>query len=131
MKGEEIKKITDILEEYPAVKLGYVFGSRARGDVGPLSDYDIAVYAEERDKIKLGQLRLGLHTRLVQAVSNDNVDVIMLNTAESPELKYNIISQGKLIYEQEPYKVLVEPRILNEYFDLRYFLLKYNLTKAP
>jgi len=53
----------------------------------------------------------------------------MLNLIEGPELKYNIIKEGKLIYEKEPYKVLIEPRILNEYFDFRMSLLRYNLTK--
>jgi hypothetical protein len=58
------------------------------------------------------------------------IDIVILNLARSPELKYQIINGGRLIYEKEPFKVLIEPRILNEYFDFQKMLLKYNLTEA-
>jgi len=60
----------------------------------------------------------------------DKVDVVILNLTDSPELKYNIITQGRLIYEKEPYRIIVEPRILNDYFDFRSLLLRHHLTKA-
>ena len=45
---EELKgikgKITPIFKDYPEIKLVYFFGSKARGEGGPLSDYDFAVY---------------------------------------------------------------------------------------
>ena len=49
---------------------------------------------------------------------------------EMPELKYNIISQGVLLFERGPHRIVVEPKILNEYFDFVYLLRKYKLTKA-
>ena len=55
--------------------------------------------------------------------------MVILNLAESPEFKYDVIKNGKLIFEREPFKVVVEPRILNEYFDFRDLLLRYDLTK--
>ena len=67
--------------------------------------------------------------KLSQKVGTDNVDVVVLNDTESPELKYSIVKEGKLIYEEEPYKVFIEPKIFNEYFDFIYGLRKYNLTR--
>lgn len=125
------KSLEDLFRKEPLVKLVYLFGSRARGDAGPLSDHDFAVYADTQDSQTSFMLKINLQSEISAALGTDAVDVVMLNTTESPELKYNIISEGKLIYEQQPSKVIVEPRILNEYFDLRYFLLKYKLTKAP
>jgi hypothetical protein len=61
-------------------------------------------------------------------LKTDAVDVVMLNDLENTEMKYFIIAHGKLIFEREPYKVLVEPRILHEYFDFREMLLRYKLT---
>jgi len=56
--------------------------------------------------------------------------LLILHTVETPELKYNIIAEGKLIYEKEPYKILVESKILNEYFDFYNLFARNNLTKA-
>ncbi|MEK7125409.1 MAG: nucleotidyltransferase domain-containing protein [Patescibacteria group bacterium] len=126
----DYQAVKETLAKYPAVKLAYLFGSRARNEAGPLSDYDFAVYAEERDLYKLSDLRFSLMADLSRLVGSDAVDVVMLNTADSPELKYHIIADGQLIYEEEPYRVLIEPRIMSEYFDLKDFLQRYQLTKA-
>lgn len=107
----------------------YFFGSRAKGKEGRMSDYDFAVYLDEKDaKLRFGT-KLNLMSKLSQRIGADNVDVVILNDTESPELKYNIIKEGKLLYEEEPYKVFVEPSILNEYFDFISGLKKYGLTK--
>ncbi len=95
-----------------------------------MSDYDFAVYLDEPDRKAAWNTRLDLLARLQQRLGTDDVDVVTLNTTKSPELKYNVIASGKLLYEQEPFKVLVEPRILHEYFDFRFMLRKYGLTKA-
>lgn len=39
-----LDRLRDSLIRIPQVKFAYVFGSHARGDVGPLSDIDIAVF---------------------------------------------------------------------------------------
>lgn len=124
------KQVVDIFKLYPQVKLVYFFGSRARGTESQLSDYDFAVYLTEKDKKKRFEIKLGLMAKLSHNLRTDNVDVIVLNDSESPELKYNAIKEGGLIYEEEPYKLLLEPKILNEYFDFMYGLRKYNLTKT-
>jgi len=124
------KSLKKIFELYPEIKLVYFFGSKATGKSGPLSDYDFAFYVEEKNKKQIFNLKLNLMDKISRELNTDKVDVVMLNTTEAPELKYNIIKNSKLIYEKEPYKVLVEPKILNEYFDFRSILLRHNLTKA-
>jgi len=124
------KAIQHIFQEYPQVKLGYVFGSQTTGKTGPLSDYDFAVYLEEKEAQKRFDLRLRLMSALAKELGTDKVDVLVLNDIKSPEIKYSIIKEGILLYDQEPYKVLLLPRILNEYFDFMHGLRKYGLTKA-
>jgi predicted nucleotidyltransferase len=124
----DIKNLLDIFTFYPQVKLAYFFGSRAKGKAGPLSDYDFAVYLDEKDKKQRFEIKLGLMAKLSHELATDEVDVVVLNDTESPELQYSIVREGKLIYEEEPYKVSLEPRILNEYFDFMYGLRKYGLT---
>ena len=130
MISKEIKNLTLIFDKYPEVKLVYLFGSRATGKIGPLSDYDFAVYLDEKDIKKRFELRLELMGKVTSALKNDNVDLVVINDIDGPELKYNIINDGILILEKEPFKVLVEPKIVTEYIDFHDSLLKYNLTKA-
>lgn len=127
---KQLKELKNIFKLYPKIKLAYFFGSRANGKAGPLSDYDFAVYIDERNKKKLFELKFILMDKISRLFKTDKVDVVILNMTESPELKFNIIKEGRLIYEKEPFRVLVEPRILNEYFDFHFMLKKYNLTKA-
>jgi len=129
MTQNKFKNLNSIFKLHPKIKLVYFFGSKAKRKAGPLSDYDFAFYVEEKDKKRIFELQLKLIKDLTRFLKTDKVDILMLNLIEGPELKYNIIKEGKLIYEKEPYKVLIEPRILNEYFDFRMSLLKYKLTK--
>ncbi len=127
---KEIKNLVPILEKYAVVKLAYLFGSRATGKVGPMSDYDFAVYLDEKDSKKRFALRLELMGKICSKLKTDNVDLVVLNDIDAPEIKFNIIKDGILILEKEPFKVVAEPRILAEYFDFHELLLRHNLTKS-
>jgi len=130
MEKEELSGLISAFADYAEIKLVYFFGSKAEGKGGVLSDFDFAFYIDEKDQKKLYELKLSLINRLSLLLNTDKVDVVILNLIDSPELKYNIIKNGKLILEREPFKVLIEPKILNEYFDFHSMLLRNNLTKA-
>ncbi len=130
MDKAELTGLVSIFADYTEIKLVYFFGSKAEGKEGVLSDFDFAFYIDEKSPKKLYELKLSLIDRLSLLLKTDKVDVAILNLIDSPEMKYNIIKNGKLIFEREPFKVLIEPRILNEYFDFHSMLLRNNLTKA-
>ena len=130
MTNEEIKKLLPVFEAEPKIKLVYLFGSQATGNVGPLSDYDFAIYLDEKDSLKRFDIRLDIAGKLSDALKTDAIDVVVINDTFQPELKFNIIQEGKLILEREPYKVLIEPKILTEYIDFHDSLLRYDLTRA-
>lgn len=125
-----IKSLEKIFEFLPQVKLVYFFGSRVTGKIGPLSDYDFAVYLDEKDFKKRFDIRLDLLDKFSRLLKTDNIDLLILNDIQSPELKYSIIKDGKLIYKKEPFNLLLEPKILNEYFDFMDGLKRYGLTKS-
>ena len=126
----QIDNLKSFFQSNSQIKLVYLFGSQVNGTAGPLSDYDFAFYIDEKDKKKLFDLKLDLIGKLTQILKSDKIDVVILNIVESPELKYNIIKDGKLIFERTPYRILVEPQILNNYFDFHSLLLRHNLTKS-
>lgn len=77
------------------LKLAILFGSRAKGHAGKMSDTDIAILADHeltlRDKITLAEKfgsRLG--------VSEDEIDVVDLRIA-SPLLQHEVTTHGKLL----------------------------------
>lgn len=130
MNNEVKRQLQPIFQSFDEVKLVYLFGSQVTGKAGPLSDFDFAVYVGTTDVTKTHEILFELQDKIGRALKSDKVDVVALNITESPELKYNIIKEGALIFEREPFKVLVEPRILNEYFDFHQELLRHGLTQA-
>lgn len=124
------EKLFPIFERYPEVAVVYLFGSKARREAGPMSDYDFAFYLNENDVVKRSQILFKISGEISKILGTDAIDAHCLNDIYSPELKYNIIKDGEVFFEREPHRVLIEPRILNEYFDFLFLLRKYNLTKV-
>ena len=129
MNEKQRKELNKIFKDFPKIKLAYFFGSRAENNAGPLSDYDFAIYLDEKDKKRMFEIKIDVQNRIVNMLKTDKVDVVILNTTKSPDLKYDVIKNGQLIFEKEPFKLIIEPRILNEYFDFNLMLLKHGLTK--
>ncbi len=119
---EEIKNsINNELSEFKnqyGIELIYIFGSYAKGTSNEKSDVDIALLLREDydplDKINL----IGV---FCDALKRDDVDLCVLNSANSV-LKHQVIKYGKLIYmEDEMVKVMFESRVQKEYMDMEYF----------
>lgn len=130
MNADLKENLKNIFKSYPEIKLVYFFGSKSKNKGGPLSDYDFAVYFDENDEGKMHNIKFKLLDELSRLLKTDKIDVVILNLTESPELKYNIIKEGIALVKEEPFKVILEPKILNEYFDFHSMLLRHNLTKA-
>jgi predicted nucleotidyltransferase len=127
--ADDLEKYKTLLKSLarktPQIVLAYVFGSAASGSRGPLSDYDFAVYLAETDRQKRFDIKFSLIGELGTALKSNKIDVVVINDADNINLKYAVISEGRVIYEKEPYKTIVESRILNEYFDFRAFIDRY------
>lgn len=104
-----------LFAQYPEIKLGYFFGSRADDSANSMSDYDFGLQID-RDTDRLS-IKSDIQAQLTLILKTDKVDVVIMNNSQNPLLVYNIITMGKLIYEIEPYKIITEPKILNMYFD--------------
>lgn len=126
MDKEQLGKLKGIFDSFSEIKLVYFFGSKVTGKDGPLSDFDFAVYFDEKDKKRMFDIKFSLHDKIGRMLGTDKIDVVILNITESPELKFNIIKEGKLIFEKEPFKVLIEPEIMNKYFDFNLWMHSCN-----
>lgn len=119
---EEISKLfkdnlKSLLQEYD-IKLIYIFGSYAKGNNNANSDLDIAVLLNnDYDPMD----KLSLIGDLTSIFKRDDIDLVVLNSANSV-LKHQVIKYGKLIFmENEDIKVNFEVRVLKEYMDMEPF----------
>lgn len=111
-----VEKITAIVEKLPNLKLLILFGSRARGEHKPDSDWDFAVLYEERSAQKDISSLLKIYTLLEQAleIPEDKIDVVDLKEC-SPILAHYVARDGQLLYERETglFEVFKEKFLMN------------------
>lgn len=118
MKKNKDEGLRQRLREYFAsreeVRLAYLFGSRAGGKTGPLSDFDFGVLlTDDADP----DARYHLAGELAGLLGVPRVDVIPLEKAPI-ELAYNVVATGERLYEQDvATRVDFEAKVLSKYGD--------------
>ena len=124
-----------VFKQYPGIIAVLLFGSRARGDYRPDSDYDIAVLAEK--PLELRELEeMALEMADLLGVPADRVDIVDLQVAPN-ELLYKVIRDYVPIYvsDNERFKRWVSEnyiRVLDEEESLKetyYIRLKKKLRQ--
>ncbi len=84
----------------------YLFGSRAQGTQGPLSDFDFAVLmddAHQRGDATYDRLYDLLTPLCHRTLENDVIDIVFLRNAPL-ELRFHVIRYGTLLYDGVPKK---------------------------
>jgi len=95
-----------------------LIGSQARGNPGPLSDVDIAVWHDpDLDSRGRFDLQLGLAGDAGRALGTEEIDVVMLNHAP-PLIRHRAIREGKRLVERDQdERVRLETRAILDYLD--------------
>lgn len=95
-----------------------LIGSQARGNPGPLSDVDIAVWHDPAlDSRARFDLQLSLVREVGGALGTDEIDVVMLNHAP-PLIRHRAIRDGKRLAERDhDERVRLETRAILDYLD--------------
>ena len=101
MKEEIINRIKNYLYSRDEAIAGYIFGSYSSGKVRPKSDIDIAVLLSDTvDSKDYGHIKLSIINDLIELLSLDRIDVVVLNVA-SPLLSHEIIKKGRLLFSKD------------------------------
>jgi len=104
MKDEIINRIKNYLYSKDEAIAGYIFGSYSSGKVRPKSDIDIAVLLSDTvDSKDYGHIKLSIINDLIELLSFDRIDVVVLNVA-SPLLSHEIIKKGVLLFSKDEAK---------------------------
>jgi predicted nucleotidyltransferase len=104
------ERVRSVLADHP-VTLGFLFGSRARGDADPGSDVDVAVVFDDAASERSGR-RLRLGVDLALALGTDDVDVVDLQSA-SPALVRAIFRDGERLVGTEEIAEQVREELLD------------------
>lgn len=101
----------------------YVFGSRAQGLAGPLSDYDFAILTkkgyEKRGDDVYQALYDVLSPHCPRTMKNDVIDIVFLNRVPL-ELRFHVIRYGQVLFEDDTKARLnFEDKTQREYSDFR------------
>lgn len=83
----------------------YLFGSRAQGIEGPLSDYDFGVLMASEGHKRGGKVYDAIYDILSplcpRTLENDIIDIVFVRDAPL-ELRFNIIRYGKVLFDENP-----------------------------
>lgn len=98
--------IPEILKQVPYLTLLVLFGSRARGDAHPDSDWDFAILCDEEQRKQYEKggwdsFRLGGILQNAYDLLDDQIDVIEMKKC-SEILAHYIAKDGMIIYERDP-----------------------------
>jgi hypothetical protein len=112
-----LKALRQALASEKTVKFAYLFGSQVRGNIGKLSDIDIAVFLD--DRIDPLQCRLRLIEYISKSIGAPKVDLIVLNSA-TPLLTHQVIKNGVVVKENKRNRIGFEMESLQKYLDTEY-----------
>lgn len=119
------EQLKDVFKKQKVV-FAYLFGSQAKGEIGPLSDIDIAVYLDEKiGRQEYFDIKLKLIGEFMDVFKRNDIDVVILNEAP-PLLSHRILKEGSLIFSDDKKKRLeYEVRAILKYLDWKPYLDKY------
>lgn len=95
MSASEERTVIELAREFPGLDLLLLFGSRARGDDHPESDWDFAYMAGP------GFDPDDLLARLVILLETDRIDLVDLRRANGL-LRYRAAAEGRLLFASRP-----------------------------
>jgi predicted nucleotidyltransferase len=99
-KPDLLERLAAVLQARPEVLEGYLFGSAARGEMRPHSDFDIAVVLERGTAAARGGLCAEIGADLGTALGSDLVDVVSLDTSQ-PLLYHRVLRDGVRIIARD------------------------------
>lgn len=113
---QRLKQLKTYFQSQKYVSVAYLFGSVAKGLVGPMSDVDVAVILGSNPD-SWHEHKMRLIEGLGWIFSVPYVDVTILNKAD-PVLAHRVIYEGQPIFvRDEAVRARFEERVLKEYLD--------------
>ncbi|MCY0879659.1 MAG: nucleotidyltransferase domain-containing protein [Firmicutes bacterium] len=99
-KSVEDRVVERIVTHFPAVERIILFGSHARGDARPDSDWDFLIIMPSEERT----IRRGIAIRQVARIPGIPMDFLVRTPSEVqdgvPMMANDIVNEGKILYER-------------------------------
>jgi uncharacterized protein len=117
MDDDARRRLSEALDK-EGVVAAMLIGSQARGEAGPLSDVDVAVWHEPAlDWKQSWDLQLSLIGAACDALKTNEVDLVMLNEAP-PLFQHRAIRDAvRLVERDRAQRIRFETKAVLDYFD--------------
>ena len=113
---QRIRQLKAYLIKQKYVQVAYLYGSAAKGPMGPLSDVNIAVFFNSEPALWFEQ-KMNLMEGLVWLFGVPKVDVVVLNNAD-PALSHRVLIEGQPIFiRDDTSRIRNEKKIVETYLD--------------
>ena len=110
-----LPEAVEYLKSHRQILFAYLFGSLVRGKPQPLSDVDIAIYLKQG--CDNAEMKLDILGNLMSILQTDEIDLVVLNTAELP-LVMNILKSKEVVVNKAPFeRHIFESVTMRKYFD--------------
>jgi uncharacterized protein len=123
-QGDLGRLVAEALEPLPALRLAYLFGSRAAGTARPDSDLDVAIQVDRKlDASLRGDVVLDVLDALAAKLGplGERADVLDLDRA-SPTVAFRVIREGRLVLCRDARdRIRLETRVGRMYDDTRHY----------
>ncbi|MBI5376935.1 MAG: nucleotidyltransferase domain-containing protein [Candidatus Schekmanbacteria bacterium] len=126
LTNNDIEILRCYFASHPEICTAYLFGSQASGSSTELSDIDIAILLkDDTTKNNIFRNEMLLEAEISLLLKKEKIDLLILNAAPL-YLTYNVISQGKIVYESDPVVTMdfVE-MVITQYLDFAPTLKEY------
>lgn len=125
MTDDSLEKISQHLKSNEEIVFAYLYGSIARGEERQESDIDIAIYVKDPSLIQDPHFETKLALEL-EKLTKRSVDVRVINSG-SLLFIHQVLRDGKLLLSKdERRRIDFEVRKMDEYFDFRPLIEKYD-----
>jgi predicted nucleotidyltransferase len=100
MNEQTIRKLASVLKKDKGIVFAYLFGSSAKWPNAKAADTDIAVMLKKDCRGLKKLAAINSISAKVSAMTNNNVDVVILNGA-SAALRQQVVKYGRLLFEKK------------------------------
>jgi len=113
--------ITKVFQSFePRILFAYIFGSTGTDSESSGSDLDIAVYFDMPAAAVELDHKLFLYAAVSRAMKRNDIDIVALNTCTNQMLLYEIMTQGRLLFEDDfEARALFEQQTLHKAIDFK------------
>lgn len=112
------EKLAEVCRKYGVIAV-YVHGSQVKGYAAPDSDTDVAVVVEDRSNLERGPFSsYKVANEIEDVMKIKNPDVRVVDKDSSPVFLFEIVSDGKIVYQKDEYsRSRFEEGVLRSYYD--------------